>query len=69
MIKEKEVEHTITNFPKDFWNYAVNPISGYIVDTKSSGLKRPPTTNGYDNTQRRETAQRRANEKRNKATE
>ena len=43
MIKEQEVEYTITEFPKDFWNYAVNPISGYIVDKKSSKLKKPPT--------------------------
>lgn len=68
MIKETEVENTITDFPRDFWNYAVNPISGYIVDTNSYILKRPPTTSGYDNTQRRAAAQRRADEKRNKAT-
>ena len=43
MIKEKEVEYTITNFPKDFWNYAVNPISGYIIDRGTSKLKTPPT--------------------------
>lgn len=43
MIKDKKVEYTITEFPKDFWNYAVNPISGYIVDKGSSKLKTPPT--------------------------
>lgn len=64
MIKENKVENTITDFPRDFWNYAVNPISGFIMDTISTRLKRPPTTIGYDNTQRRKAAQRRADEKR-----
>lgn len=68
MIKEKDVEYTIPDFPKDFWNYAVNPISGYIVDTKGAGLKRPPTTNGYDNRQRRKASRSSTNKKGDKLT-
>lgn len=52
MDKEKEVENTITDFPRDFWNYAVNPISGFIVHKSSTRLKAPKTIEN-DKRQRR----------------
>lgn len=38
-----EVKSDFAEMPKDFWNYAINPITGITFNPSTNRLKRVPT--------------------------